>query len=150
MPNYSSTLYKIIAVVAAFLAFIISIDFFYDSPAPIFITVWVFLIYNWFGAVLYGLEENGKILKEISKKLGNDLQDEIVDDVVKTLPVEDIVEESSNEEVEPLTPNEVVKDKNSTNPDHWLEKKEISKKGILIAIFLPITFVIYLLFLLNS
>ena len=99
----------------------------------------VFIVYNWFSKVLYGLEENGNILQEISQKLGKDLPDEIEDDEIEYL----------SEEEDNLTQKEDFNEKNTNNnSENWLEKKEIDKTGILIAIFLPIAFV--LLFLLIS
>ena len=148
MPNYSSKLYNFLALAAAFLTFIVSVDFFYDSLAPFFVTILVFFIYNWFGAVLYGLEENGKILQEISKKLGKDLSDELVDDGVKFLDDEENIEDDSEKEEKIFTQKEEIKEENNTKYEHWLEKKEISKKGIFIAISLPLALLIYVIFFL--
>ena len=115
----------------------------------------VFIVYNWFSKVLYGLEENGNILQEISQKLGKDLPDEIEDDEIEYLSeeenIDDDLEEKEEEEEDNLTQKEDFNEKNTNNnSEHWLEKKEIGKTSILIAIFLPIAFVIYLLFLLIS
>jgi len=141
MKDYGSNLYfgySLLAAVVAGGAFLnYSEDFIIGGVGGFS----VFIVYNWFSKVLYGLEENGNILQEISQKLGKDLPDEIEDDEIEYL----------SEEEDNLTQKEDFNEKNTNNnSEHWLEKKEIGKTSILIAIFLPIAFVIYLLFLLIS
>lgn len=155
MKDYGSNLYFGYSLLAAV---VVGGVFFYYSENLIIGGVAgfsVFIVYNWFSKVLYGLEENGNILQEISQKLGKDLPDDIEDDEVEYLSeeenIEDDLEEEEEEEEDNLTQKEDFNEKNTNNnSEHWLEKKEIGKTGILIAIFLPIAFVIYVLFLLIS
>lgn len=117
MPSYSSKLYKSIAVIAGIVSFFFAIEIF-DSLAPLFIAGWVFLIYFWFGEVLYGLEENSKILQEISNKLGKVLLNEFVDDVVETSDEHKASEVIYPCEIDYGTQTEIVKEINNSD-NEW-------------------------------
>jgi len=149
MKNYGSDLYLAFSILAGFFTGVL---FFYISESFIVAGIAGFsiaLVYNWFSKVLYGLEENGNILQEISKKLEKNLAEDIEDDEIANhdidyLSDEESIEDDKEEEMDVLIQDENINEKKDINTEHWIEKKEINKAGLYIAILLPIVFVIYI------
>ena len=147
MKNYGSELYFVLGMLAGFATGVL---FFYISESFIFAGIAGFsiaLVYNWFSKVLYGLEENGNILQEISKKLEKNLAEDIEDDEIANhdidyLSDEESIEDDKEEEMDVLIQDENINEKKDMNTEHWIEKKEISTAGLYFAILLPIVFVI--------
>jgi len=149
MKNYSSELYFVLGIFAGFATGVL---FFYIYESFIVAVIAGFsisLVYNWFSKVLYGLEENGNILQEISKKLEKNLAEDFEDDEIANhdidyLSDEESIEDDKEEEMDVLIQDENINEKKDINTEHWIEKKEISKAGLYFAILLPIVFVIYI------
>ena len=149
MKNYGSDLYFVLAILAGFATGVL---FFYIYESFIVAGIAGFsfsLVYNWFSKVLYGLEENGNILQEISKKLEKNLAEDIEDDEIANhdidyLSDEESIEDYKEEEMDVLIQDENINEKIDIYTEHWIEKKEINKAGLYFAILLPIVFVIYI------
>ena len=78
MENYGSNLYKGLAWLLGIMAFLFMWYFLWEETRSSMITSFmggvvfgsfIALFYNWYGSVLFGLEQNGYLLKKIEEHL---------------------------------------------------------------------------------